>query len=78
MPLTEVIRQEIALPLQHLSVYTVGGLLSAWRNPKNQRCIEQLFESPQQARHAVAVCAAFVGIPTQAVAGSVPHWWSVN
>ena len=27
VPLTQVIRQDIALPLQHLRVYTVGGLL---------------------------------------------------
>jgi hypothetical protein len=77
VPLHEVIRQDIALPLQHvLNVYTVGGLLSAWRNPKNHKSIEQVFETPQQARHAVSVCAAFLGVSTQAVAGTMPQWWA--
>jgi len=77
VPLNEVIRYDIALPLQHvLRVYTVGGLLSAWRNPRNHKSIEQVFESPEQARHAVSVCAAFLGIQSQAVTQSVPQWWS--
>jgi len=78
VPLNEVMRAEIALPLQHvLRVYTVGGLLSAWRNPRNHKSIEQVFDSPEQAHHAVSVCAAFLGIQTQAVTGgSVPQWWA--
>src|SRR2546421_1217662 len=76
VPLTQVIRHDIALPLQHLRVYTVGGLLMAWRNPKNQRHIEQIFESPSQARHAVSVCAAFLGVQSHWVAGSVEQWWA--
>jgi hypothetical protein len=35
-----------------LQIYTVGNFLSAWRSPKNQKSIEQVFDSPQQARHA--------------------------
>src|SRR5205814_7180099 len=63
LPLHVVIRQEIALPLQQiLNLHTVGSLLSAWRSPKNHRSIEQLFDSPQQARNAVAVCATWLGV----------------
>ena len=76
LPLGDVMRSEIALPLQHLlKIYTVGSLLNAWRNPKNQRSIEQLFDSPQQARHAVAVCAAWLGVQTLAAPNPVPEWW---
>ena len=47
LPLCEVMRSEIALPLQHvLKLPTVGSLLNAWRNPKNHRSIEQVFDSP--------------------------------
>jgi hypothetical protein len=76
VPLTQVIRHDIALPLQHLSVYTVGGLLLAWRNPKNQRFIEEIFETPEQARHAVSVCATFLGVQAHWVSGDVQRWWS--
>jgi hypothetical protein len=76
IPLHEVMRREIALPLQYvLQLYTVGSFLSAWRNPKNHRSIEQVFDTPQQARHAVAVCAAWLGIPQGAAAKPVPGWW---
>jgi len=76
LPLGEVMRSEIALPLQHvLKLHTVGNLLSAWRNPKNHSSIEQVFDSPQQARHAVATCAAWLGIRTLAQASIVPAWW---
>lgn len=69
-------RSEIALPLQHvLQLYTVGHFLSAWRNPKSKRSIEQVFDSPQQARHAAATCAAWLGIATKPAAGPVPAWW---
>ena len=76
LPLSEVMRSEIALPLQHvLKLPTVGTLLNAWRNPKNHRSIEQVFDSPQQARHAVATCAAWLGVHTLASPGSIPAWW---
>ena len=58
-------RSEIALPLQHmLRIYTVGCLLRAWRSPKSQRSIEKLFDTPEQARHAAATCAAWLGFQT--------------
>src|ERR1041384_575017 len=77
LPLASVMRSEIALPLQHvLQLHTVGAFLKAWRNPKNQRSIEQIFDSPQQARHAVAVCAAWLGVPSfPSLANPMPQWW---
>ena len=78
LPLNDVMRAEIALPLQHvMRLYTVGSFLNAWRNPKNHKSIEQVFDTPQQARHAVAVCAAWLGVQTLAapptIAGAA--WW---
>jgi hypothetical protein len=78
VPLTQVIRQDISLPLQHLKVFTVGGLLMAWRNPKSQKHIEQFFESPEQARHAVSVCATFLGVQSHFVTGDVQQWWAAD
>ena len=76
LPLNAVMREEIALPLQHvLRLYTVGSLLNAWRNPKNHRSIEQVFDSAQQARHAIAVCAAWMGVHSVAAPNPVPAWW---
>ena len=76
IPLSAVMRSEIALTLQHvLKLHTVGSLLKAWRNPKNHRSIEQVFDSPEQARHAVAVCAAWLGVQTMAAHEPVPAWW---
>ncbi len=69
-------RSQIALPLQHiLRLHTVGSLLNAWRNPKNRRSIEQVFDSPQQARHAIAVCAGWLGVQSVATPNPVPQWW---
>lgn len=70
-------RSEIALPLQQvLQLYTVGNFLSAWRNPRNQKSIEQVFDTPQQARHAAATCAAWLGIQTPATPEPIdPGWW---
>jgi hypothetical protein len=77
VPLSTVMRSEIALPLEHvMKIYTVGSLLKAWRNPKNHRSIEQLFDSGEQARHAVAVCAAWLGVQTLATHEPVPAWWA--
>lgn len=76
LPLTEVMRSEIALPLQQmLQLYTVGNFLSAWRNPKTQKYIEQVFDSPEQARHAAATCAAWLGIASRPAAKPVTAWW---
>src|SRR5213078_460222 len=78
LPLTDIMRPEIALTLQHvLQIYTVGGLLDAWRNPKSQRSIEQVFESPQQARHAVATCATWLGVQWDGMQRvEVGGWWT--
>lgn len=76
LPLAEVMRSEIALPLQQMmQVYTVGCLLNAWRSGRNQAQIERLFDSPEQARHAVATCAAWIGIRTMATHEPVAAWW---
>jgi hypothetical protein len=76
LPLNEVMRSDIALPLQQvLKVYTVGNFLSAWRNPRSQKSIEQCFETPQQARHAAATCAAWLGVGVPPTAGPVAAWW---
>jgi hypothetical protein len=76
MPLTAFMRAEIALPLrQVLEIYTVGGLLSAWHSRHGQKSIEELFDSPEQARQAVAVCASWVGQQTTLRTNVVPQWW---
>ena len=62
VPLNQVMRSEIALPLQQvLRIYTVGSFLQAWANPRNHKNIERVFDSPQQAQHAASVCAAWLG-----------------
>lgn len=78
LPLTAVMRAEIALPLQHvLQLYTVGAFLGAWRDPRNQRSIEQVFDSPQQARHAVATCAGWLGVAdASGTVSQVTSWWA--
>jgi hypothetical protein len=69
-------RTEIALTLQHvLKIATVGSLLQAWRSPRQQKSIEQAFDSPQQARHAVAVCATWLGVQMRPTHETVPAWW---
>ena len=46
LPIGHVMRHEIALPLQHvLKIYTVGNFLNAWRSPKHQRNVEQVFDT---------------------------------
>ena len=76
LPLSAVMRPEIALPLQQmLNIYTVGCFLRAWRSPRSARSIEQLFDSPEQARHAAMTCAAWLGIKTNATHEPVPAWW---
>jgi hypothetical protein len=76
LPLQEIMRVEIALPLRHmLNLYTVGNFLSAWGNPRNHRSIEQVFDSPEQAHHAAATCAAWLGL--KIAVGHDPNlgWW---
>ena len=76
LPLTAVMRTEIALPLQQiLQINTVGALLSAWRHSGNHESIEDLFDSPQQARNAVAVCATWLGVQMRPQATLPSGWW---
>jgi hypothetical protein len=76
LPLNQVLRPEIALPLQQvLHVYTVGNFLRAWKSPKVQRSIEQLFDTPSQARHAAQVCATWLGLNTVSTHEVVSAWW---
>jgi len=75
LPLVAVMREEIALPLRALNIYTVGGFLKAWRSPRIQRSIEMIFDSPEQARHAAVTCAAWLGIQTRAEHKIAGGWW---
>jgi hypothetical protein len=79
--LTDVMRREIALPLQQMfSLYTVGQFLRAWSVQTNHQRIERVFDTPEQAHHAAAVCAAWLGCrssftpPPEPVVG----WWSAD
>jgi len=79
LPLSQVMRSEIALTLQHvMQIYTVGNFLQAWRNPNNHKSIEQVFDNPQQAGHAAATCAHWLGIKTIASPESVAGWWRAD
>jgi hypothetical protein len=78
LPLTAVMREEIALPLQVMQIYTVGGFLKAWRNPRNHTMIEQIFDTPGQARHAAAICAAWLGLKTRAEHKLPGNWWKTE
>lgn len=76
VPITEVMRSEIALPLQHIMhIYTVGHFVRAWRSPRNQKSIEQIFDTPEQARHAAAVCSTWAGANTHATMMPPTGWW---
>ena len=76
LPLSEVLRPEIALTLQQmLHVYTVGSFLRAWKSPKSQRSIEQIFDNPHQARHAAQVCATWLGVQVVPTPQTVQAWW---
>jgi hypothetical protein len=76
LPLSEVLRPEIALSLQHvLQLYTVGNFLRAWKSPKSQRSIEQIFDTREQARHAAQVCATWLGVPVVPTPQQIPAWW---
>ncbi|MDW8263318.1 MAG: hypothetical protein RMJ35_12395 [Phycisphaerales bacterium] len=77
LPLEAVLRVEIARPLQLLNVFTIGQFLSAWHDPDRQSEMILLFDSAQQARHAVAVCANWLGgkhAPVMHAGWSEP-WW---
>jgi hypothetical protein len=75
LPLNEVIRPEIALPLQHmLKIYTVGSFLRAWENPASQPHIAHLFASAAEAHQAVALCATWAGWSNVALPASNQKW----
>ena len=46
-----------------------------WRCPGNHQCIEDLFDSPEQARNAIAVSATWLGVRMPPAAGPVSGWW---
>lgn len=76
LPLDRVIKSEYALALRHLlRLYTVEHLLLAWNDLQSQRDIEDLFDTPEQAHHAIATCAAWLGFRTIAAPNPVPAWW---
>jgi hypothetical protein len=76
LPLSAIFRAEIALPLQQLlRLGTVGALLESWRHPRQRKSIEQLFDSPGQARQAVTVCAAWLGFESRPLSHPLPAWW---
>ena len=77
IPLDRVLQRPFAMQLQHvLQLYTVGNLLGAWRHRECQAEIEGVFETPEQAHHAIATCAAWLGLRTVAAPGPVPPWWA--
>ncbi|CAN5355872.1 hypothetical protein BH09PLA1_BH09PLA1_10380 [soil metagenome] len=77
LPLSEVLRPEIALSLQHMmQLYTVGNFLRAWKSAKGQRGIEQIFDTPHQARHAAQVCATWLGVQVVPTPMRVQAWWA--
>jgi hypothetical protein len=77
IPLDQVLQKPYAMQLQQiLQLYTVGNLLGAWRHPECQREIESVFETADQAHHAIATCAAWLGLRTVAAPGPVPAWWA--
>jgi hypothetical protein len=80
LPLSAVMRSEIAMPLQHMhQIFTVGCFLRAWRSPRNQKNIERLFDTPEQARHAAATCAAWLGFnPPASNNPMVGGWWRAD
>jgi hypothetical protein len=78
VPLNEVMRSEIALPLQQvLKLYTVGSFLRAWANPLNHQRIERVFDTPEQAHHAAMVCAGWLGCRATFTPAAEPvvGWW---
>ena len=79
VPLIDVMRPEIALPLQQMMhLFTVGQFLRAWAAPKNHQRIERVFDSPEQAHHAATVCAAWLGCKSSFTPPAEPvvGWWS--
>jgi hypothetical protein len=77
IPLQSVIKPQIAIMLQQLlGLHTVGAFLNAWRDDEMQRHIEQLFDSPAQARQAITVCATWLGLRARPVQDLPGCWWN--
>ncbi len=75
LPLTDVLRPEIALPLQHmLKIYTIGSFLRAWDNPASQAHIQHLFDSAEQAHQAATLCATWAGWGNAVLPAHPTHW----
>ena len=76
LPLSEVLRPESALSLEHmLNVYRVRNFLRAWKSPWSQRSIEHIYDNPHQARHAAQVCATWLGVQVVPTSQTVQAWW---
>jgi hypothetical protein len=79
LPLSEVLRSQIAMTLGHvMNIWTVGQFLNAWRHPNCQPRVAALFDSPEQARQAIATCAGWLGgriVPIMSASCPMP-WWS--
>ncbi len=74
LPLNEVLRPEIALPLQHvLQIYTVGSFLKAWENGHPQ--IASLFDSVEQAHEVASLCATWAGWRISALPATASSSW---
>lgn len=79
LSLREVVKPEIALILGQLhGVHTVGAFLRAWRNPRKSQELMSAFENPNQARHAAATCATWLGVRTSAIQAVPGNWWTVD
>jgi hypothetical protein len=58
LPLSQVCASEIALTLKHvLNIYTVGGLLRAWRSPRKPQEHRTGVDTPHRRVTPYAVCA---------------------
>jgi hypothetical protein len=76
LPLNQILRAEIAMSLQQvMGIYTVGQLFFEWRDAKKQKSIVQLFDSPEQARHCLAICSHWLGVRTPATHKPIEGWW---
>lgn len=77
LALDQVVKPEIALVLAQVhGIYTVGGFLRAWRSPTKARAVSTAFETPAQARHAAATCAAWLGVKFFALPDAPVGWWN--
>lgn len=74
--LMDVLRPDIALPMQHLlKIYTVGSFLRAWENPAAQSRIQHLFDSAEHAHSAATLCATWAGWANAALPADATRTW---